>query len=410
MKVLLAHPGTQHAFRLARELDHRGLLGEFWTGLALADGSIGAKVAGMARGWPVIGGLHSRVAHGIDRARIHTLPGIEIKALLGLRLGGEKLSILHERNRRFQAAIPDDVLRRSDAIVGFDTSSWLLAQRAHTFGRPLLLDRSIACASAVAPLFEKLHQQYPAWLATAEARPAWLVAAERQEHALADRIVVGGSFARDSLVAEGADAAKIRLNPYGVDWARFAAAAAATGPAPGGGRPLRFLFVGSLIGRKGLPVLIDAWRRLQPCDAELWLAGACGVHERPLIPELPGLRQLGRVPHADVPRLYGQADVFVLPSLLEGFSLVMLEALASGLPIIVTPNTGGADLLASDELGRLIEPGSVGALAEALHHYLEHPPRREDVAAAAATLRARFSWAAYGDRWARLLQEDLSRP
>jgi glycosyltransferase involved in cell wall biosynthesis len=192
------------------------------------------------------------------------------------------------------------------------------------------------------------------------------------------------------------------INPYGVDWARFAAAPASDRSQ----RPLRFLFLGSHLARKGLPVLFDAWRALgtKRGDAELWLAGHCGERERALIPELPGLKLLGLVPHADVPALLGQVDVFVLPSFFEGFGLVLLEALAAGVPFISTPHTGAADLPADPVLGQLVPAGSTEALVAALEQALAHPPDRAAVRAAVRALEPRFSWEAYGDRWADLLR------
>jgi glycosyltransferase involved in cell wall biosynthesis len=404
MRVLLAHPGTQHSFRLAVELNRRGLLGEFWTGFALREGSFAAAVAGLVRGWPIFGGMNSRILREIDASRVHTLPWNEICALARLRFGGSALPVMHERNRRFQEAIPDDALQRSDAIIAFDTSAWRLAERAAGRGRPLILDRTIAHAAGVAPFLEALSRRYPQWADSPQARPPCLVAAEDREHSLAARIVVGGSFARDTLVASGVDPAKIRVNPYGVDWAEYAAAAEAASSSPPG-RPLRFLFAGSVIARKGVPLLIEAWQRLAPRNAELWLAGHCGKRERALIPRLPGLRLLGRVPHHDIPRLYAQTDVFILPSLIEGFALVLLEALASGLPIISTRHTGAIELVTDPLLGCIIEAGSVEAIEAALRHYLAQPPERRQVRAVAAALAQPFSWTSYGDRWAALLQE-----
>jgi glycosyltransferase involved in cell wall biosynthesis len=110
------------------------------------------------------------------------------------------------------------------------------------------------------------------------------------------------------------------------------------------------------------------------------------------------------VPHADVPALLGQVDVFVLPSLLEGFGLVLLEALAAGVPFISTPNTGASDLPGDPTLGRLVPAGSAEALLAAFEHALAHPPDRAAVRAAVRPLESSFSWEAYGDRWANLLR------
>lgn len=398
--VLLAHPGTQHATRLARELAAHGLLGEFWTGLALSEQGLPARLATAWRRFGPFRGLSNRIARGVPGAALRCQPLTELRALRRLRRGEEPLGVLHERNERFQLAIPDANLRRHTAVIAFDTSAWRLARRVDALGLPLFLDRTIAHPAALARLEEDLHRRYPEWCPPPQPRPDWLTAAEAEEHARARRIVVGGVFARDTLLAEGIPAEKIIVNPYGVDWNRFAAAAA-----PAGGRPLRFLFLGSHIARKGLPILLEAWRTLgaRRSEAELWLAGPCGPRERALIPELPGLRVLGQVAHADVPGLLAQTDVLLLPSLFEGFGLVLLEALAAGLPFIATPHTGAADLPADAALGRSVPAGSTEALRAAIEHYLRTPPDRSAVVAACASLRSRFSWTAYGERWAALL-------
>lgn len=401
-KVLLAHPGTQHSYRLARELECRGLLGEFWTGLALAEGGVGAFLARGIQRAPGFGGLGSRVVRGVSGSRVRTLPGGELWALWRLRCGGEPHAVLHLRNEKFQLAVPQTSLARSSAVIGFDTSGWILADRSRRLGLPFYLDRTIGHPAVLARLLRGLSQRYPEWVGPPGERPAAVVSAEAAEHEIACRVVVGGTYARDTLVAQGIDAAKIRVNPYGVEWSRFESPPAIGSPST---RPLRFLFVGSVSARKGVPVLLDAWRKIAPRGAELWLAGRVGARESSLIPALPGLRVLGHIPNAEMARLYAQCDVFVFPSLFEGFALVILEALAAGLPVISTPHTGAVDAVTQTGLGQVVEAGSVDALAEGMRRYLEAPPTRSLVKSAAMPLRDVFSWDAYGDRWAALLKE-----
>ena len=402
MNVLLAHPGTQHAPHLARELHRHGMLGEFWTGLAFSEGGLLAKIAGQSHRWPALAGLGSRIVDGIPSDRLHTMPLLELAALRRLRAGHDSHLTLHERNRKFQEKIPESALSANDAIISFDTSSWILTERAQRLNRPLYLDRSIAHPAAFARIMAGLNRQYPEWAVSVANRPAVVAEAETREHAQAQRIVVGGHFARDTLLQEGIPSEKIRMNPYGVDWSAFAAPEQSlTTP-----RPFRFLYVGSVLARKGVPVLLDAWRQLALQNAELWIAGSIGSRERRLIPSLPGLRMLGQVPRAQIPGLYAQADVFVLPSLFEGFGLVLLEALAAGLPIIATPHTGAVELLDDATLGELVAAGSVDELMGALQRWHGEPGiHRTKILAAHGRLAAKFSWTAYGDRWAKILSE-----
>ncbi len=376
------------------------MLDRFWTGLGFAENSAGATAARWTQLLPGLGGLGSRVVRGVPRGRIRTTPFTELRALWQLRRGGDPVSVLHDRNAAFQAAIPDAAIADSDAVIGFDTSSWQLAEHCSRMGKPFYLDRTIAHPAVLQQLMSDLASKYPQWTGPLTPRLAGVVEAEKIEHAIARRIVVGGSFARETLMAEGIASERIIVNPYGVDWRRFSAGDAA--PAK---RPFRFLYVGSVIARKGVPMLLDAWRALAPKNVELWIAGGIGARERSLIPDLPGLRLLGQVAHSDMAAIYASCDVFVLPSLFEGFGLVILEALASGLPVISTPHTGAVEAVTEDLLGRLVPVASVDALIEAMRHYLSSPPDRAKVAAAASALRQRFSWEAYGDRWATLLGE-----
>lgn len=401
MRTLLAHPGTQHARRLAWELEKRHLLDSFWTGFALAeDGALGRSVSRWRTSWP-FKQLHNRVVPGVPSTRLRCVPWNEFYALARLRLGADSVATLHARNASFQRAIPAAAFERSQAVIGFDTSSWILAERAARHHRPFFLDRTIGHPQALPRIMASVARRYPQWIQEDPIRSPEVEAAEQREHELAHRIVVGSPFVAETLRLAGVASAKIVVNPYGVDWPQFAAPS----PTATDARPLRFLFAGSLTARKGLPILLEAWQALRPANAELWLAGWAGDRERALIPDLPGLRLLGQLPHREMAAVYAQCDVFVLPTLFEGFSLVVLEALAAGLPVITTANSGAGDILTQAERGRLIEPGSSEALIAAMGHYLGSPPSRAAVQAATAPLQSTLNWHAYGDRWAALLNE-----
>ena len=389
MKALLAHPGTQHAFRLAGELHRLGRLDGFWSSLVFASDGPAARLLG-----PRL--PRNRVLSGVPSCMLHSRPWGEL--LEKLRRGADGELAIHRRNARFQRAIPPSALARAGAVIAFDTSGWLLGRWTRDAGKPFFLDRTIAHPAVLARGLAALAAAYPDWPMDLKPRAEEIRRAEEEEHALATRVVVGSSFARDSLVAEGVDPSRVSINPYGVDWAAFAA------PPPAvEARPFRFLFAGSILARKGVPVLLDAWRDLRRGDAELWIAGGLAPELRSRIPALPGLRLLGRVPNAEMPGLYARADVLVLPSLQEGFSLVLLEALASGLRIVATPQTGAADLLEDASLGALVDCASADSLRAAMERELDRGPDRAAIRAGARRLQTRFSWTEYGRRWAALL-------
>ena len=101
-----------------------------------------------------------------------------------------------------------------------------------------------------------------------------------------------------------------------------------------------FLFAGGISHRKGIKYLLEAWRRIRRPGWRLQLLGPLPADLGPLEPYLDLVEPLGRVSHAEMPARMASADVFVFPSLFEGSAVVTYEALACGLPSVVTPNAG----------------------------------------------------------------------
>ncbi len=403
MNVLLVHPGTQYAGKLAAQLERVGLLARYWTGFAYPSESLLLTLAGRSP-WP---GLRRRLAHralpGVPGQKIRCQPFGEISALLRKGIGLDEERVFHRRNERFQRAIPDSALRAASAVIGFDTSAWILARRCQAIGKPLILDQSIAHPLARERLYEDLAGRYPEWSESCRSRRPEVLAAENEEHRLAQSVVVASAFTKETLTQYGLDAAKIRVNPYGVDLAQFH-----IGKQVSRDRPLRFVFVGALQARKGIPVLLEAWRREGWRNAELWLVGPVAPQVRRLIPDLPGLRVQGPVPHANLPRLFSECDVFVFPSLFEGFGLVILEAMACGLPVITTEATAGPDVMTDGKEGFLIPSGDVDALEAKMRWCLENRERLPEMGRAARATAERFTWEAYGDRWKAILNEAVA--
>jgi glycosyltransferase involved in cell wall biosynthesis len=211
-----------------------------------------------------------------------------------------------------------------------------------------------------------------------------------EEPQLANGWIATSSFAADTLAAHGAPRDRIRVVPYGVDSATYTKRERP----PDYNATFNVAFVGSLIQRKGISYLLDAVRLMKPprkvqltlytrgqLDKEL-MAGYGDLNMR--IKEGFSGTRLANELHS--------ADVFVLPSLAEGFGLVILEAMACGVPVIATNNTGAADLIDQGAQGFLIPIRSTEAIAERLIWGMDH---RDELAAMgeAAAARARlFTW------------------
>jgi glycosyltransferase involved in cell wall biosynthesis len=192
------------------------------------------------------------------------------------------------------------------------------------------------------------------------------------EYQRADVIRVMSNYALESFMERGFSPARVKVIPPPFDASEFPAADFS-------GATFRVVFVGQIAPWKGFHHLIAAFNRLQLKDSELVLWGGPGARpvsryleqQQILNPQI----QIRPVSIRDVgnEQVYGRANVFVLPSLSDGFGYVVAEAMASGLPVIVTKNTGAADLVRDGENGYIVPPGDVDALVDRLAHLANHP-------------------------------------
>lgn len=179
---------------------------------------------------------------------------------------------------------------------------------------------------------------------------------------MADFIFCASSFTRRSLIFHGVPSEKICVVPYG------------TGPVE---RPrphsrdaalTRFLFVGQGMQRKGLHHLLRAWKEARLGNAVLRvICSRLDPGFRALLDQ-PNVQFSATVSRAELLQAFSSSHVFVMPSLVEGFGLVYLEALAAGCFVLATPNTGVPDLELSAQSAQLVEPTDVEALTAALRH------------------------------------------
>lgn len=228
--------------------------------------------------------------------------------------------------------------------------------------------------------------QAPAWL-----RPFdhWRRELEEAcaEFDAADYVFVNSPFCHQTFVDEGYPPEKLIMIPRGFDPARYKPAAQPDGV-------FRAIFVGQLLVRKGLKYLLEAWARLSLPNAELLLVGNLMDEARATVePYLarPDVRHVGFVP--DPVAAYNSATVFVFPSVDEGSAKVTYEAMACGLPVIVTPNAGS--LAVDGEDGYIVPIRSVEALMEKLSCFYENREAAREMGAAARRHIEKYTWDRY---------------
>ncbi len=279
---------------------------------------------------------------------------------------------------------------------GWSQVSLLSMRAAHAMGIPAILEHPMvhvdmrqATMSEEYALHGKRTRGYYGIF------PEALTRRMKAEYDEADRIFVPSRLCERTFVENGIAIQKIEHIPYGVDASVFA---------PGHkeeSRNFRVLCVGRLELLKGVQYLLRAWKRLRLPGAELALIGPVLPEVEPLLAQYAGdsVSVTGNVATGDLPELYRRADVLVFPSLCDAFGLVILEAMACGVPVIATQNTAGPDILEEGKDGFIVPIRSEIAIADRLQWFYEH---RSDAAAMGCYAREKvtrsFTWQQYGDK------------
>ncbi|MCI0477106.1 MAG: glycosyltransferase family 4 protein [Anaerolineales bacterium] len=278
-------------------------------------------------------------------------------------------------------------LPAADIFHGWNNMCLQSLRRARARGTATVVERASAHPATHARL---MREEYARWNVPLKF-PMWNYARARAEFAEADFITVPSSFARASMIAEGVPENELVEIPFGVDLARFSPTVQTTA------HPFRAIFAGTISINKGIPDLLEAWRRLRWRDAELWLVGAVApdfAAIRARWSDLPGVLF---IPHSkELAQLFRQCDVFIFPSIQEGSALVNYEAMAAGLPVITTPNAGS---VARDGAEGFIVPiRDMDALCDRLERLRRDDALRTRLGRAARVRVEQFTWTHYQAR------------
>jgi glycosyltransferase involved in cell wall biosynthesis len=226
----------------------------------------------------------------------------------------------------------------------------------------------------------------------------------REERALADVVFAPSDYVIECLIENGVAAEKILKIPYGVDHVRFS-------PTLGlqeNGKVFRVVFAGSIRPAKGVRYLLEAWRGLRLKNAELVLVGQPDDDGRKILREFRGhYCWPGAVPKHGVDQWLRTSDVCVLPSLSDAWGLVVTEAMACGVPVVVTSSTGAPVRDGID--GFVVPPRSVTALQESIRFLYENPDTRRTMGLRGREHIAKsYTWGHYRARVAKAYNEILS--
>lgn len=271
---------------------------------------------------------------------------------------GEEVS--YEANDWLMQAMSRETLRPGiHAVHSYEDCSLKSFQAAERSGKARIYEMPATCYEWRREKEEELAKKYREWLPSMGisshqwARPEQ----KREEMELANLVLAPSTFSQKTI--KDYFNKKVIITPYGIDMPKKPQMI------PKKDDIFRIVFAGTVSVQKGVPLLLEAWEQLGWSKSELIVVGswqlAQGAKKR--LPQ--GVRYMGRVTQQELMRIFLTSDWLVFPSNSEGYGLVILEALAHGLPVLASTATGAADLPKSEAV-RLFEPEDPEQLAEAL--------------------------------------------
>jgi starch synthase len=340
-----------------------------------------------------------------DRAEpVGTLSDLARVALQRLSVGGRtKMRVDRWVIESFDRGVASALRREDDllyAIAGFGLRSTVAARE---LGITSIVSCPIGHHAFVREIMREEARLRPEWAGTLQGHdfPDWWIDAHIRELETADRVIALSRFSAGTLTDRGIPEEKIELTHLGVDSGFFR-----PGPRPDDG-VFRAILVGQITQRKGLSYLVEGFERAELGSSELVLLGNVIGDPAPWAGR-PNVTHVAPMPRAELPPHYHRSDVYVLPSLVEGFPLTAMEAMACGLPVIVSTN-GFADEVIDDGVNGYIVPiRDADAIADRLRALAADPGLRARMGTAARETAERFDWSRYGERIVGLMRGVLA--
>jgi alpha-maltose-1-phosphate synthase len=383
MQVTQSVCGVFWQFDLAREMEARGYLRRIYSSFP----------------WRRL------KRESVPRERVRTFPWIHAPWMaINQRLPfPKKISweIAYANVRLFDAWVASKI-EDCDALVSLSGVGLKSGRVVQSRGGKYVCDRG---SSHIRYQDAILKEEYARWGFTIQPCDPRMVEREEAEYAEADAVFVPSEFARRSFGEMGVAPEKVKVIPYGVRLDRFQRT---TEPST---ESFDVLFAGTVSLRKGIPYLLDGFKKLQHPRKRLRLAGPVESEARRLLEQhsLEGVEVMGRMPQSRLAEYMGASHVLVLPSIEDGFGLVMAQAMACGAVIVSSENTGGPDLYDDGVEGFVVPIRDSQAIADRLQHLADDPDMRQRMSEAAVRrVKQLGGWHDYGEQCAKYLKQLVS--
>ena len=330
----------------------------------------------------------------VSAAKIHT--AIPLAILMKLKPSPHLWNELFDRWAATKLESQDD----GGVFIGWSGMSLHGLRRAKALGKTTIVERGSAHIRYQDRI---LHEEYKKFGIRFSIDPR-TVEKELKEYDEADFISIPSIFAKKSFLEYGVPKRKLILNNYGTS--------AIFQPVQSDEKKsvFRVVYLGSLTIQKGMIYLFQALQQLKisPDKLEAWFIGKVDDEIKSTVEKYarPNWKFFGHLNHYDLPGYLSQCDVGVMPSVQDGFGMVVPQMMGCGLPVIASTNTAGEDVIEEGKNGFIVPIRDPESIAEKLQLLYDNPEKLAEMsAAAAADIKQRaLSWDDYGERYAGFLR------
>lgn len=398
-KILVAHPtGNANTRGAIVGFHQQRILHSFHTCVACFEGSWLYRLAGFSPLREFRRRMFEKSLQGIT----YTYPFKELMRMVASKTG-RKCWIEHETGRfcvdRIYHDLDGKVARfvdehhtELDGVYLYEDCATEIVKIAKKHNLKYIYDLPIGYWRAMRRLLNEEREKNPAWAMTLGGfnDSDKKLKCKDAELRNADRIYVASSFTKETLKDYPGKLADVEVIPYGFPQINESRKYLSLE-----GRKLNVLFVGGLSQRKGLSYLFEAVNGLED-KVNLTIVGQGNIEGCVALKEaLDSVNYIPSMSHDEVLKLMSESDVFVFPSLFEGFGLVITEAMSQGTPVVTTNRTCGPDIIHNGEDGWIVEAGTSSPIRKILEDLLANPLRLEIVGKAAMNTAARRPWSCY---------------
>lgn len=391
--ILLSHSGKQHAYHVAKAMDDLGYLKKFYTSSYIKNKKLQQfLLKNNNQYWT------RRFIKNLYGSKIDANWRFELKEIIYRKIYGknQKTQIaVYNRDQAFDKYVSKEIkTTEANVFWGFQGSCYESLKTANVMNKISVCELATAHISAAKEILGEEVELHTEWADSIDnfVFPDGYEQRLKEEPHRADFVIAASEFTKQSLLNDGIDEKKIIYLPLGFD----NSAIPYYPKQYKNNAKVKLLYAGTITQRKGIKYLLEAIKILNDKNIELHIIGGIQGSGKALQKYQNHFVYHSPVSQKEIFKAYNDYDILVLPTIFEGFGLVIVEAMAAGVPVITTNHSIGAEIINDKENGYIVPIRDAEAIAKAIANFkLLKPDEKQKMSENAYQSVLKYSWKQY---------------